>query len=182
MSQYKNLVKEAGALFGSRHYRGYHFLFTLSDHVAHFGLEHHESSDDRYGERTLIDPEPQKAFGVPAAARVRAFLEWQVPPSRGLISGGHDGGYDTPMKGDLLWVYEGLTEYLGEVLTPRSGLWSAGGLSRVTGRHRRRTRHQVSAAPGVRWKIRPSPRRFCTTPATTMRATAAAWTTIPRAR
>ena len=49
-----------GALFGSRHYRGYHFLYTLSDHVAHFGLEHHESSDDRHDERTLIDPDIQK--------------------------------------------------------------------------------------------------------------------------
>jgi predicted metalloprotease with PDZ domain len=43
----------------------------------------------------------------------------------GLISSGHDGGYDVPMKGDLLWVYEGLTNYLGEILAPRSGLWSA---------------------------------------------------------
>ncbi len=60
IGQYKNLVKETGALFGSRHYRSYHFLYTLSDHVAHFGLEHHESSDDRYNERTLIDPEVQK--------------------------------------------------------------------------------------------------------------------------
>ena len=42
----------------------------------------------------------------------------------GLISDDHDGGYDTPMKGDLLWVYEGLTEYLGEVLARRSDLWS----------------------------------------------------------
>jgi predicted metalloprotease with PDZ domain len=40
----------------------------------------------------------------------------------GLISGGKDGGYEVPMKGDLLWVYEGLTEYLGEILAPRSGL------------------------------------------------------------
>jgi predicted metalloprotease with PDZ domain len=45
-----NLVMEAGALFGSRHYRDYHFLLTLSDDVAHFGLEHHESSDDRTSE------------------------------------------------------------------------------------------------------------------------------------
>ena len=29
------------------------------------------------------------------------------------------------MRDDLLWVYEGLTEYLGEVLTTRSGLWNA---------------------------------------------------------
>jgi predicted metalloprotease with PDZ domain len=42
----------------------------------------------------------------------------------GLTSGGADGGYDTPMKGDLLWVYEGLTNYLGEILAPRSGLES----------------------------------------------------------
>jgi predicted metalloprotease with PDZ domain len=41
-----------------------------------------------------------------------------------LTSGGADGGYDTPMKGDLLWVYEGVTNYLGEILAPRSGLWS----------------------------------------------------------
>ena len=29
------------------------------------------------------------------------------------------------MKGDLLWVYEGLTDYLGTVLTARSGLLTA---------------------------------------------------------
>ena len=82
VGQYKNLVKEAGALFGARHYREYHFLFTLSDHVAHFGLEHHESSDDRYDERTLIEPDAQKLSGRPAAPRIRAFLERQVPASR----------------------------------------------------------------------------------------------------
>ena len=37
-----NLVAESGKLFGARHYRDYHFLLALSDHVAHFGLEHHE--------------------------------------------------------------------------------------------------------------------------------------------
>jgi len=41
VKQYKRLVAEAGAMFGSRHYRSYHFLLTLSDHVASFGLEHH---------------------------------------------------------------------------------------------------------------------------------------------
>ncbi len=122
VDEYKNLVKETGALFGSRHYRGYHFLFTLSDHVAHFGLEHHESSDDRYGERTLIDPEIQR---VAADLLSHEFVHsWNGKYRRpaGLAPGGKDGGYDTPMKGDLLWVYEGLTQYLGEVLAPRSGL------------------------------------------------------------
>ncbi len=125
VGQYENLVKETGALFGSRHYRGYHFLYTLSDHVAHFGLEHHESSDDRFAERTLIDPDLQR---ISADLLSHEFVHsWNGKYRRpsGLISGGHDGGYDTPMQGDLLWVYEGLTEYLGEILAPRSGLRSA---------------------------------------------------------
>ena len=57
---YKNLVVQAGKLFGARHYKSYHFLLTLSDHVQSFGLEHHESSDDRLGERDIIDAAPKK--------------------------------------------------------------------------------------------------------------------------
>ena len=124
IAAWKNLVAETGALFGTRHYRDYHFLLTLSDHVAHFGLEHHESSDDRVGERTLIDSAPRDRE---AALLTHEFTHsWNGKYRRpaGLVSDGHDGGYDVPMKGDLLWVYEGLTNYLGEVLAPRSGLWT----------------------------------------------------------
>jgi predicted metalloprotease with PDZ domain len=120
IAEYKNLVAETGALFGSRHYRSYHFLFTLSDHVAHFGLEHHESSDDRLGERTLIDDAPRRAS---AYLLPHEFVHsWNGKYRR--PSGLATGGFDAPMKGDLLWVYEGLTNYLGEILAPRSGLWS----------------------------------------------------------
>ncbi|MGB7720139.1 MAG: hypothetical protein WBL65_09580 [Bryobacteraceae bacterium] len=120
--EYKNLVAQTGALFGSRHYRDYHFLFTLSDHVAHFGLEHHESSDDRLGERTLVDPGPRKLSGTLLPHEFVHSWNGKYRRPIGLTSGGADGGYDTPMKGDLLWVYEGLTNYLGEILAPRSGL------------------------------------------------------------
>jgi len=58
-----NLVAESGKLFGARHYRDYHFIFALSDHVAHFGLEHHESNDSRLPERTLISPGSGMALG-----------------------------------------------------------------------------------------------------------------------
>jgi len=121
---YKNLVAETGALFGSRHYRSYHFLFTLSDHVAHFGLEHHESSDDRLGERTLVDPGPRMLSGTLLPHEFVHSWNGKYRRPIGLTSGGADGGYETPMKGDLLWVYEGLTNYLGEILAPRSGLES----------------------------------------------------------
>jgi predicted metalloprotease with PDZ domain len=125
IGQLKNLVKETGVLFGARHYRGYHFLYTLSDHVAHFGLEHHESSDDRTGERTLIEPDMLKASGYLLPHEFVHSWNGKYRRPAGLLSGGQDGGYDVPMQGDLLWVYEGLTNYLGEVLAPRSGLWSA---------------------------------------------------------
>ena len=59
VAAYQSLVAETGALFGARHYRDYHFLLSLSDHIAHFGLEHHESSDDRVGERSLVDEAPR---------------------------------------------------------------------------------------------------------------------------
>jgi predicted metalloprotease with PDZ domain len=118
IQHYKNLVAETGALFGSRHYRSYHFLFTLSDHVASFGLEHHESSDDRIGERGMVDEMTRK---VNADLLPHEFTHsWNGKYRR--PAGLATPDYAEPMKGALLWVYEGLTQYLGQILTPRSGL------------------------------------------------------------
>ncbi len=125
IAHYRNLVKEASVLFGSHHYRDYHFLFTLSDHITHFGLEHHESSDDRDAEGSLTDADARM---VAASLLPHEFVHsWngKYRRPRGLLTDSRDGGYATPMKGNLLWVYEGLTEYLGEALTARSGLWTA---------------------------------------------------------
>ena len=114
----KRLVVEAGALFGARHYARYHFLLTLSDKVAHFGLEHHQSSDNRTRERFLIaHDERMLSSGLLPHEFVHS---WNGKFRRPL--GLATGGFDKPMKGDLLWVYEGLTQYLGWVLSMRSGL------------------------------------------------------------
>lgn len=121
IEHYKNLVLEEGALFGSRHYRSYHFLLTLSDHVASFGLEHHESSDDRIAERGMIDDVTRK---VNADLLPHEFTHsWNGKYRR--PAGLATPDYAEPMKGGLLWVYEGLTQYLGQILTPRSGLLTA---------------------------------------------------------
>ena len=115
---YRNLVQEATTLFGATHYRDYHFLYTLSDHIAHFGLEHHESSDDRTDEAALTDDDHRR---VAAGLLPHEFVHsWNGKFRR--PAGLATGDFDRPMKGDLLWVYEGLTEYLGEILTPRSAL------------------------------------------------------------
>src|SRR2546422_308666 len=115
---YHSLVAEAGALFGALHYTKYHFLYTLSDEVGHHGLEHHESSDNSVPERTLIDPELRlMEVGLLPHEFVHSWNGKYRRPA-GLAT----PDYQQPMRGDLLWVYEGLTQYLGYVLTARSGL------------------------------------------------------------
>jgi len=114
---YKSLVKQAGLLFGARHYTQYHFLLTLSDHVAHFGLEHHESNDSRIDERSLVEDEGRKLH---AGLLPHEYVHsWNGKYRRPADLATPD--YEKPMQTDLLWVYEGLTTYLGEVLTARSG-------------------------------------------------------------
>jgi len=118
IEHYKSLVLETGALFGSRHYRSYHFLLTLSDHVASFGLEHHESSDDRIGERGMIDEVSRKVNSDLLPHEFTHSWNGKFRRPAGLAT----PDYSEAMKGGLLWVYEGLTQYLGQILTPRSGL------------------------------------------------------------
>ncbi len=113
-----HLVPEAHALFGAYHYGRYDFLLALSDHVAHFGLEHHESSDNRLPERALIDaPLILAGSGLLPHEYVHS---WNAKYRRPVGLATRD--YVTPMNGEMLWVYEGLTSYLGDVLTARSGL------------------------------------------------------------
>lgn len=158
----KNLVAQAGALFGAYHYRDYHFLYTLSDHVAHFGLEHHESDDSRVGERGLIDESDRK---LDAALLPHEYVHsWNGKYRRPADLATPD--YQQPMQTDLLWTYEGLTEYLGNVLAARSGLWtpdqyreflalSAATLDHLPGRTWRNLQDTADAAPQLYFAPRP---------------------------
>jgi predicted metalloprotease with PDZ domain len=120
ISKFRQLIKEAYALFGARHYREYHFLLAMSDRIAHFGLEHHESSDDQTRERFLVDAGTN---ATSATLLPHEFVHsWNGKYRR--PAGLATGDYEKPMKGDLLWIYEGLTEYYGWVLASRSGLIS----------------------------------------------------------
>lgn len=115
---HKQLVVQAKKLFGAQHYREYHFLYGLSDHVAHFGLEHHESNDSRVDERGIVDPSLRLLHaGLLSHEYVHS---WNGKYRRPADLSTPD--YQKPMQDDLLWVYEGLTSYLGDVLGARSGL------------------------------------------------------------
>src|SRR5580658_4086042 len=115
-----NLVAESGKLFGARHYRDYHFLLALSDHVAHFGLEHHESNNSRLPERTLLLPSSGMALGGLLAHEFVHSWNGKFRRPADLTT----PDYEQPMETDLLWGYEGLTDYLGPMLAARSGLWT----------------------------------------------------------
>lgn len=116
----KRLVAETGKLFGARHYTKYTFLLTLGDQTAHHGLEHHESSDNGAGEEMFSDNDVHdlEADLLPH----EFFHSWNGKYKRpaGLVT----PNYQEPMHGDLLWVYEGLTDYMGNILAARTGLRS----------------------------------------------------------
>jgi predicted metalloprotease with PDZ domain len=121
VAQLTKLVAETDALFGARHYRTYRWLLTLSDVVETQGLEHHESSDNRAVEHGVTDPDLAK---LTVSTLSHEFVHsWNGKYRR--PAGLATPDYQQPMLGELLWVYEGMTRYLGNfVLTSRSGLFT----------------------------------------------------------
>lgn len=118
LAHYPVLTEQAKKLFGAQHFRDYHFLYTLSDHVAHFGLEHHESNDSRMFEGAMVDPDVRLlAAGLLPHEYVHS---WNGKYRRPADLATPD--YEKPMQDDLLWVYEGMTSYWGDVLSARSGI------------------------------------------------------------
>jgi predicted metalloprotease with PDZ domain len=117
----RNLPAQALKLTGASHYRQYDFLFGLSDHTATFGLEHHESSDDRLKADYYTDPDHYLAGAILLPHEYFHSWNGKFRRPRGLAT----ADYQQPMRGDLLWVYEGMTNYYGEVLAARCGMWSA---------------------------------------------------------
>lgn len=115
---HRNLVQQAAKLFGSHHYDHYDFLFSLSETVGGMGLEHHQSSEDGTKANYFTD----WAAGVAG----RDLLAHEYTHSwNGKFRRPADlwtPNFNVPMQDDLLWVYEGMTEYFGYVLTARSGL------------------------------------------------------------
>src|SRR5271156_3406731 len=118
LQYHKNLVIEAQKLFNSRHYDHYDFLFSVSDTVGFKGLEHHQSSEDGARANYFTD------WGSGVAGR--ALLPHEYTHSwNGKFRRPADlwtPNFNVPMRNDLLWVYEGLTDYYGNVLTARSGM------------------------------------------------------------
>jgi len=120
IQHFRQLIAESGALFGARHYRRYDFLLALSDKMQPDGVEHHESSDNRTPEALFLDPDVMETQMDLLAHEFTHSWNGKYRRPAGLVA----SDYQTPLKGDLLWVYEGLTQYYGVILSARSGLWT----------------------------------------------------------
>jgi len=118
LDAHRSIVQQADKLFGSHHFDHYDFLFALTDRMGGIGLEHHQSSensedpgyftewDDNAAGRDLLPHEYTHSWN--GKFRRPADL-WTA-------------NYSVPMRGSLLWVYEGQTQYWGKVLSARAGL------------------------------------------------------------
>nr|WP_232455561.1 peptidase M61 [Sphingomonas sp. KC8] len=120
IAAHRKLVDQSVKLFGAQHYDKYEFLLALTDEMGSIGLEHHRSSENG------VNPE--------------YFTEWTKGPGRRNLlphefthswngkfrrpAGNWTADFNTPMNDDLLWVYEGQTQFWGYVLGARSGLFT----------------------------------------------------------
>lgn len=119
--QFQRLVSESAALFGDAHFENYHFLLVCTDQLPGMGLEHHASSLNVVKERGMVDEDERTgrlAYLLPHEFVHSWCGKFRRPAA--MMS----GSYHSPERTALLWVYEGLTQYLGEVLAVRSGLTS----------------------------------------------------------
>ncbi len=120
LAELNNLVRETGAAYNSRHYNVYHFLLTLSDVAGGEGLEHGQSSDNGVGEKGFSDDAHQLAESDLLSHEFTHSWNGKYRRPYNL----YQTDFAKMQEGSLLWVYEGMTQYLGNVLAARSGLKS----------------------------------------------------------
>lgn len=157
LAEVSNLVREASVEYASHHYNVYHFLLTLSDVAGGEGLEHGQSSDNGVGEKGYADDAHQLAESDLLSHEFTHSWNGKYRRPVGL----YQPDFATPQQGALLWVYEGMTQYLGNVLAARSGLktqaqyrdmlaMSAASLDYKPGRDWRSTEDTAIAASALR--------------------------------
>jgi predicted metalloprotease with PDZ domain len=123
IAAHRAMVQQAARLFGSHHYDHYDFLFALSDEFGGIGREHHQSSEN--GVKPGYFTEWNKGEAGRDLLPHEYTHSWNGKFRR--PAGQDVPNFNTPMKNSLLWVYEGQTQYWGNVLAARSGLVSANG-------------------------------------------------------
>ena len=115
---HRALVAQAYKLFGAKHYDHYDFLLALNERMSDLGIEHHRSSENGYSPKYFA--EWDSSFFDHDLLAHEFTHSWNGKYRRPADLWTAD--YNQPMRDSLLWVYEGQTQYWGEVLAARSGM------------------------------------------------------------
>ncbi len=141
------LLVQERALFGSVPFERYRFLVTLSDTLRQYamgGQEHHESSDNVGVANTFQDPDNTANWATLLAHELAHV--WNGKYRRPIGEATRD--FQQPYDNSLLWVYEGLTSYLGEVIAARAGATPPAAFRERMARTAAQMEHQS----GRRWR------------------------------
>ncbi len=118
LKAYQRVPDEAFAMYGSRHFDDYHALLSLSDAIPFQGIEHHQSSDDRAPSDFLTDPQESLSAGDLITHEFSHSWNGKYRRPADLTT----PNFQVPQLTDLLWVYEGMNQYLGDLLSFRAGI------------------------------------------------------------
>ena len=120
LAAHRAMVVQADRLFGARHFDHYDFLVALSDKLGGIGVEHQRSTEIGTAPRFFLDWD--KLAAVRGVVPHEYVHSWNGKYRRPADQWTAD--FNSPMRNSLLWVYEGQTQYWGNVLAARSGMSS----------------------------------------------------------
>ena len=117
---FKAMVGEMDAIYGARHWKNYHFLLTVSDAMPGNGVEHGSSSDDGNDGNGLT--ETQGLIGTAGLLAHEFNHSWDGKYRRPADLATRD--FQVPEQTELLWIYEGMTQFYGDLVPVRAALWT----------------------------------------------------------
>ncbi len=116
---FARLIDEDQAMFGFRHWQTMHILVSQSDARPYDGLEHEDSPYNAMGDAALAKPDQLEGLASWLLAHEQSH-SWDGKYRRPaeLYS---KPDYQGPERTSMLWVYEGLNQYIGMLLATRAG-------------------------------------------------------------
>jgi predicted metalloprotease with PDZ domain len=120
LAAYECMFPAEVSLYGGRHWDVYHAELTLSDLIPGQGIEHHQSSDDRASDDFITNLDNQLAGGDLVTHELSH--SWNGKYRRPFDLQQPDFNDPYPEHTELLWQYEGMNQYMGDLIAFRCGI------------------------------------------------------------